>query len=81
MKPKTHFLIDKQTIREVGQALWQIRYDKHLYLRNVAHQTGIPEDVIDGMEIGKYARYGHLRKLADFYGVTINITLKENPPK
>ncbi|MBQ8482257.1 MAG: hypothetical protein IJ532_06965 [Alphaproteobacteria bacterium] len=68
------YLFDTQTKLEIGQALWQARHEKHLYINNVASSTGIPSKIIDGMELGKFMKYGSLRKLMDFYGVQIKIT-------
>ena len=47
---KNGIFLDKQTAREIGQALWQMRAEKHLYLRHVVKETHIPAEVIEGME-------------------------------
>ena len=71
-----NYSFDKQTKRDIGFALWQIRYEKHLYLKNITTQTKIPMRIIEGMELGKFIKYGALRKLMDFYGKKIKITLE-----
>ena len=49
-----NYSLDKQTKRQIGAALWQIRYEKHLYLKNVTTATNIPSRIIEGMELGKF---------------------------
>ena len=75
---KNGIFLDKQTAREIGQALWQIRAEKHLYLRHVVKATNILSDVIEGMELGKFIQYGTIRKLINFYGKKMRITFEEN---
>ena len=74
---KNGLFIDKQTSYEIGQALWQMRAEKHLYLRHVVKATNIPSDVIEGMEIGKFIQYGTIRKLINFYGKKMRITFDD----
>ena len=74
--PEKNYSLDKETKRQIGAALWQIRYKKHLYLKNITTQTGIPCRIIEGMELGKFIQYGALRRLAEFYGVQIKITFE-----
>ena len=49
-----NYSLDKQTKRQIGAALWQIRYEKHLYLKNVTTATNIPSRIIEGMELDKF---------------------------
>lgn len=71
-----NYLFDAQTKQEIGQALWQARQEKHLYINNVSVKTGIPYKIIDGMELGKFMKFSSLRKLMEFYGKQISITFK-----
>ena len=74
---KNGLFLDKQTSYEIGQALWQMRAEKHLYLRHVVKATNIPSDVIEGMELGKFIQYGTIRKLINFYGKTMRIVFED----
>ena len=74
--PEKNYSLDKETKRQIGGALWQIRYEKHLYLRNVTAATNIPSRIIEGMELGKFIQYSALRKLSEFYGKRIKITFE-----
>ena len=74
---KNGIFLDKQTAREIGQALWQMRTEKHMYLRHVVKATHIPSEVIEGMEIGKFIQYGTIRKLINFYGKKMKITFED----
>ncbi|MBO6281651.1 MAG: hypothetical protein J6N49_03865 [Alphaproteobacteria bacterium] len=69
--------IDKQTLREIGYALWQERNARRLYLRTVATQTNLPARIIEGMEIGKFLQYSAFRRLLNFYGKRIRIVFEE----
>ncbi|MBQ8482358.1 MAG: hypothetical protein IJ532_07490 [Alphaproteobacteria bacterium] len=69
------YLFDKQTKLEIGQALWQARHEKRLYLTNVSVKTKIPCKIIEGMELGKFMEYGPLRKLLEFYGKRVKVIL------
>ena len=71
-----NYSLDKQTKRDIGAALWQIRYEKHLYLKNITAQTKIPMRIIEGMELGKFIQYGALRRLMEFYDKHIKITFE-----
>ena len=75
--PEKNYSLDKETKRQIGGALWQIRYEKHLYLRNVTAATAIPSRIIEGMELGKFIQYSALRKLSEFYGKKIKITFEQ----
>ena len=74
---KNGIFLDKQTAREIGQALWQMRAEKHLYLRHVVKATNIPAEVIEGMEIGKFIQYGTIRRLINFYGKKMRIVFED----
>lgn len=69
------YLFDKQTKKEIGQELWRLRHEKHLYLKNVSSQTHIPCKIIDSMELGKSMKFASLRKLMDFYGKRVKVVL------
>ena len=60
--------IDKQSIKEIGAALFQLRCQRNLFLYQVAKQTNMPAKVIEGIEIGRYLKLGKLRRLLEFYG-------------
>lgn len=74
--PEKNYSLDKETKRQIGEALWQIRYEKHLYLKNVTALTNIPSRIIEGMELGKFIQYSALRKLSEYYGKKIKITFE-----
>ena len=74
---KNGIFLDNQTAREIGQALWQIRTEKHMFLRTVSNRTNVPERVIEGIEIGKFIQYGTIRKLINFYGKKMKITFED----
>lgn len=67
--------MDKQSILDIGEELFRLRRTKHLFLYQVSKQTGIPFKDIEGMEIGRYVKFGHLRTLSRFYGKKIKISL------
>ena len=72
-----NYSLGKQTKRQIGAALWQIRYEKHLYLKNVTTATNIPSRIIEGMELGKFIQYSALQKLSKFYDKKIKITFEQ----
>ena len=74
---KNGIFLDNQTAREIGQALWQIRTEKHMFLRTVSNRTNVPERVIEGIEIGKFIQYGTIRKLINFYGKKMRIVFED----
>ena len=74
---KNGIFLDNQTAREIGQALWQIRTEKHMFLRTVSNRTNVPARVIEGIEIGKFIQYGTIRKLINFYGKKMKITFED----
>ena len=74
---KNGIFLDNQTAREIGQALWQMRTEKHMFLRTVSNRTNVPERVIEGIEIGKFIQYGTIRKLINFYGKKMKITFED----
>lgn len=69
-------LLDRDLARELGAQLCQLRHERHLYLKNVATQTKLPERVIEGMELGRFLRYNAFRRLLKFYGKRAKITLE-----
>ena len=74
---KNGIFLDNQTAREIGQALWQMRTEKHMFLRTVSNRTNVPERVIEGIEIGKFIQYGTIRRLISFYGKKMRITFED----
>ena len=68
--------MDKQTIRKVGQELWKLRQERRMYLRTVAHQTNLPERIIEGMENGKFIQYTAFRRLTEFYGKKMRVVFE-----
>lgn len=73
---KNHNFIDKESMREIGYALWQARQEKRLYLDKVQKATNIPQRIIDGMETGRKINYGALRKLLRYYEKNMKIVLE-----
>ena len=74
---KNGIFLDNQTTREIGQALWQMRQEKHMFLRTVSNRTNVPERIIEGIEIGKFIQYGTIRRLIAFYGKKMRITFED----
>ena len=70
------YLMDNESIRQLGEELWRRRRAKHLLLEQVQKQSGIPAKVIEGLELGRYLQYGYARKLLKFYGVNMKIVLE-----
>ncbi|MBQ8482652.1 MAG: hypothetical protein IJ532_09025 [Alphaproteobacteria bacterium] len=73
---KVEYFVDKQSMQEIGFLLWKTRRDKHFYLEHVAKETGIPTKVIEGIELGKYLKYGTVRRLLNFYGKEMKIVFE-----
>ena len=71
-----NILLDKDEARKFGAQLQQIRHEKHLYLKNVATIIKVSPKIVEGMELGRFMRYGALRKLLKFYGKKVKITLE-----
>ena len=46
-----------------------------LFIYQVAKRTAIPEKVVEGIELGRYVKYGKIRRLAEFYGKKVHIIL------
>lgn len=67
---------DKKSIKEIGEALLKLRREKNLFLYQVARQTEMPAKVIEGLELGRYIKYGKLRRLAEFYNKKIHIVME-----
>ncbi len=70
------YLMDNESIRQLGEELWRLRRAKHLLLAQAEKQSGIPAKVIEGLELGRYLQYGYARKLLKFYGVNMKIVLE-----
>ena len=71
-----NILLDKNGAREFGAELQKIRHEKHMYLKNVSAITKVPENIIEGMELGRLMRYGALHRLLKFYGKKVKIMLE-----
>lgn len=56
--------------REIGEKLRKLRNDRPM--REVAEQIGIDHSYIGKIEKGKIPSLNTLRKLCDFYGVTVS---------
>ena len=70
------YFMDKQTMKEIGLSLWQMRQDKHLYLHQVARLTNLPIRTIDGLEVDKFFKYQAVRTLLEFYGKKFRIVFE-----
>ncbi len=58
----------------IAQQLHQIRISKQLTMEQVCCQTGIPDYVLDNMEIGRRPlRFSDLYLLAKYYGKSLKI--------
>lgn len=75
MSEHNHFF-DKNSMLEIGFALWQIRQQRRLYLSQVEKRAHVPAKMIDGLETGRSFHYGALRKLVRFYDKKLCISLK-----
>ncbi len=64
MSKNHEYFMDKQTMLDIGLALWKLR------------ETGIPKRIIEGLEIGKFLQYSTLRKLLQYYDKKIKITFE-----
>ena len=69
-------IIDKKAIKEIGAEFFKLRREKSLFIYQVAKKTAMPEKVIEGIELGRYIKYGKIRRLAKFYDKKIYITLE-----
>jgi len=58
----------------IAQQLHQIRISKQLTIKQVCAQTGIPDYILDNMEIGKRPlHFPELYLLAKYYGKNLKI--------
>ena len=75
------YLVDKETVRQIGRELWRLRREKNLLLHQVEKRIGVPAKIVESLELGRYLQYGYLRKLLVFYGKELRIVLewKANP--
>ncbi|MBQ8480949.1 MAG: hypothetical protein IJ532_00245 [Alphaproteobacteria bacterium] len=73
---KREYLVDKQTMKEIGYELWKMRVERNMFLHQVTMRTGIPARDIEGMEMGRYVRYRYLRGLIAFYGKEMKIVFE-----
>ena len=70
------YLLDKESLKQLSYELWHLRHDKNLLLRQVESRTGVPAEVIEALELGRFMQYGYFRKLMTFYGKEMKICLK-----
>ena len=68
-----HNIITKELRLEVGQALWEARRKKKLRLSSVAEAINVNEKYIDLIEMGRVFEFSLVRKLANFYGVSVKV--------
>lgn len=71
-----NYFIDKETIKEVGKALWVLRCEKKLKIYQVSEKTHIPIARIDLIELGLRFNFYDYRKLASFYGKNMRISFE-----
>ncbi|MBR1841562.1 MAG: hypothetical protein IJ778_05485 [Alphaproteobacteria bacterium] len=69
-------IIDKKAVKEIGAEFFKLRREKSLFIYQVAKKTAMPEKIIEGIELGRYIKYGKIRRLAKFYDKKIYITLE-----
>ena len=76
MDKNTANLLWRQSRRDVGNELFQLRSRLNLTLVQLSHQTNLPASIIDHMETG-FGQFdlGSLLRLARFYGKGVQITL------
>ena len=60
----------------MGAEFFRLRREKSLFIYQVAKRTDIPEKIIEGIELGRYVKYGKIRRLAEFYGKKAHIALE-----
>ena len=70
------YLVDKETVRQIGRELWRLRREKNLLLQQVEKKSGVPAKIVESLELGRYLQYGYLRKLLAFYGKELRIVLE-----
>ena len=69
-------VIDKKAVKEIGLEFFRLRREKSLFIYQVAKRTSMPEKVIEGIELGRYVKYGKIRRLAEFYGKRTRIVFE-----
>ncbi|MBQ9035043.1 MAG: hypothetical protein IJ099_03650 [Alphaproteobacteria bacterium] len=67
---------DKNTLQEIGKELWLARWERHLFIYQVAKRSHVPIDLIDTMELGKAIDANALLKLLKFYGKKMRIMIE-----
>ena len=70
------YLLDKTSLKQLGCELWRLRREHNLLLRQVEKRTGIPANIIESLELGRFLQYGYYRKLVEFYGKEMHIVLE-----
>ena len=70
------YLMDRETLFQIGEELWRLRRERHLRVSQISKQLCIPEKEIEALEMGRHIQYGYMRKLAQFYGKKLRVTLE-----
>ena len=70
-------LVDKEAIREIGQALWELRRSKRMPIQDVSLKTHIPLIRIDLLETGRGFSFKDYKKLTRFYGKKMKVSFEE----
>ncbi len=73
---KFEYLVDRETLNEIGRELWKLRQERRLLLHQVQNLTHIPERMIDRIETGRGLNYGVVRKLIKFYGKNMHVVFE-----
>ena len=52
------YLVDKESVRQIGRELWQLRREKNLLLQQVEKKSGVPAKIVESLELERYLQYG-----------------------
>jgi transcriptional regulator with XRE-family HTH domain len=66
--------------QEIGEKLKNIRNKKNLSMREVGERIGIDHSYIGKIEKGKIPSLNTLRKLCEFYGITVSSLFGDEVP-
>ena len=67
------FILNMRGGKQVSKTLAQLRDERRLTQRALAHELGVSPAAIGNYESGKrIPRYGMLKRIADFFGVAID---------
>ncbi len=69
--------LDKIISKQLGFALWEERQKKGLRLASLQHQTGLSQNLIDRIELGKAVPPSYVKKLLEFYKKNIKVELTD----